>query len=278
MRLLQTILNWTGKRGSKGTQSGKSYRPQIENLEHRILMAADITGLGELGLIAPDNPDAEVTLDESTGILLIDGSDLSDEVFVATGTSTDDDSGTVRVTVNSETYTFGSDEVNAIHFHGNRGNDSFENATDIPSVAYGGTGHDTLIGGRSHDALFGQEGNDRIEGRGSADKIDGGSGNDALHGGRGGDRIVGGSGNDRINGGHGADQIQGNSGNDRINGGNHNDRIHAGPGDDVVSGGNGNDSIFGGRGNDTLFGNRGNDFIAGQHGNDVVHGGTGNDV
>ena len=71
MRLLQTILNWTGKRGSKGTQSGKSYQPKIENLENRILMAADITGLGELGLIAPDNPDAEVTLDESSGILVI---------------------------------------------------------------------------------------------------------------------------------------------------------------------------------------------------------------
>src|SRR3989304_2237884 len=73
------------------------------------------------------------------------------------GTVTADSPSTIRVRAESidgvVESTFQRSAVSSLYFFGGNGNDRFDNQTDIPSLALGEAGDDTLSGGRSKDEL-----------------------------------------------------------------------------------------------------------------------------
>jgi Ca2+-binding RTX toxin-like protein len=174
------------------------------------------------------------------------------------------------------------------------------------SIAYGGTGNDTLIGTEGADTLVGGEGHDSIVGLGGDDTLIGDSimfgdvaddahscggdfpvieivgsatgGNDTIHGGTGNDTIQGNQANDLIFGDEGDDIILGQEGNDLVFAGAGNDSVFGHEGDDTLFGGEGADVIYGNDGNDSIVGEAGNDSVYGGFGNDTIHGGEGQDV
>lgn len=105
----------------------------------------------------------------------------------------------------------------------------------MTSIAFGGSGNDTLDGGAGDDTIFGQGGDDLIiGGRDSLasrdinntidvedleDQTESDDGNDALYGGGGNDVILGGQGNDILDGGAGDDTLSGQDGIDVFRGG-----------------------------------------------------------
>jgi Ca2+-binding RTX toxin-like protein len=108
------------------------------------------------------------------------------------------------------TWEFNRRDVSSISFSGGDGDDEFHNTTpDIPSVAYGGDGNDTLTGGSSCDWLYGQDGADVLRGNGGPDSLYGGAGVDELHGGTSNDYLDGGNEGkrDRVWGDAGADTV-----------------------------------------------------------------------
>lgn len=246
-----------------------------------------------------------ITLDPSTGILLIEGSLEEDHVFVSSLSETE-----IQVEfVDFETRTFARSDVISIRFNGRALDDSFTNDTDIASKAFGNGGNDVLNGGLAEDVLSGGGGDDTLSGNGGDDDLRGGPGNDNLDGGDGNDLlsgyfgddtitgsdgndiIFGGKGNDDIDAGIGDDTVYGQegddviedavfssmSGNDSIYGNAGNDMIIAGPGDDIVYGGDGDDNIRGFDGNDEIRGGTGDDNIRGDDGNDLIFGNDGDD-
>jgi Ca2+-binding RTX toxin-like protein len=119
--------------------------------------------------------------------------------------------------------------VNGMYFLGGEGNDRFDNATSVPSSAYGGGGDDVLWGGFTNDALYGGAGNDQLLGFGGNDLLLGDDGDDLVSGGSGKDTLYGdsydidtghsGTGRDSLDGGAGADYLHGGAGDDHLDGG-----------------------------------------------------------
>jgi Ca2+-binding RTX toxin-like protein len=182
---------------------------------------------------------------------------------------------------------FNKAEITKIRFYGGDGNDSFTNATALPSLANGDAGDDKLVGGTGSDELDGGDGNDSIYGGDGDDRILGGAGIDLIRGEEGNDTIDGQSGDDIIYGQGGADYILGSAGNDRIYGGDGNDSLYGGEGNnilygdggnDLVVGGDDNDSLYGGDGDDRILGGAGIDLIRGEEGNDTIDGQSGDDI
>lgn len=148
------------------------------------------------------------------GVVVIDGTANDDVALVVVDTrgtaSAADDK--VRVDLGhggvGVTFVYDLDDVSAVQFYGNDGDDEFRNSTVcLSSDAWGGEGNDTLAGGARSDRFWGQDGNDRLLGNGQNDSLYGGSGTDTLSGGSGSDRLDGGDDNidDRLTGGSGAD-------------------------------------------------------------------------
>ena len=103
-------------------------------------------------------------------------------------------------------------KIHEIWFHGSSGEDRFTNSTDIPSIAFGRGGNDTLTGGTSTDELHGHDDIDLLSGDAGDDFLYGGFGSDVLFGGPGDDYLhVKATGNDADNnvlcGGNGADEL-----------------------------------------------------------------------
>ncbi|MEM8872653.1 MAG: SdrD B-like domain-containing protein [Planctomycetota bacterium] len=200
--------------------------------------------------------------------------------------------------------------VTAILFDGGAGNDSLtllssaDGVFDIPVMAFGGAGNDslngsvvddtldggegndeiftfagnhTVLGGGGNDTIVAEGGNDSIDGGAGADTIDGGEGNNTVLGGGGSDTIMTGGGTDDIDAGAGADSVLSAGGADTIIGGAGPDYIEAGSGNDSVEGGGGSDTILGLSGNDDLSGGGATDSILGADGNDTISGGGGSD-
>jgi hypothetical protein len=174
-------------------------------------------------------------------------------------------------------YQFAVDDVPKIFYHGYGGNDEFTNNSYTEAAAWGGTGHDTIVGGAGKVTVFGEAGNDKISvGAPAFDVvISGGKGNDVIHGSRQRDTIHGDDDNDTIYGYDGSDALFGDLGNDKLYGGN---------GNDFLSGGYGNDWLYGEEGDDILFagpssqsGFLDNDKLYGGNGYDSLWGGTGDD-
>lgn len=182
--------------------------------------------------------------------------------------------------------TFERANVASMTIYGGEGSDSIHNVTNVPMVAYGDGGDDTIAGGSAADTLEGGLGNDRISGGGGNDLLRGGDGNDLMHGEGGDDQLIGDAGHDSLYGGDGADQLYGGLGNDQLHGEAANDelrgedgddRLIGGDGADDLQGGNGHDELFGGQNNDTLRGGEGNDQLRGEGGEDTLIGDGGND-
>ena len=89
------------------------------------------------------------------------------------------------------------------------GDDVF--AADLPAVAHGGSGADSLrVGG----ALFGDSGDDSLSSQSGQDTLHGGPGRDRLSGGVDQDTLAGGSGDDLLRGEQGDDVLRGGPGRD----------------------------------------------------------------
>jgi Ca2+-binding RTX toxin-like protein len=156
--------------------------------------------------------------------------------------------------------------VNSIYTYGYGGNDSIDYSGISSSisltwtVAYGGSGDDTITGSFTNDNLYGEDGIDTIFGRQGSDWLYGGEGDDSLYA-----DWSGSSGSS----GSGTDHLHGQGGNDYLWGGDFNDDLN---------GGDGNDSIYGNNGADSLVGGAGNDYLSGGSGNDTINGGSGIDL
>ncbi len=215
----------------------------------------------------------------ATSEIVIEGSAGADTVNVWTDTS---NSSVVHFSLQNATGTqsvaYSRAVVAQVRFAGGDGDDTFQNATDIPTLAVGDGGNDTLIGGLGRNFLRGGSGNDQLVGNSGDDQLYGDDGDDTLYGYAGNDTLEGGAGNDTLYGGAGNDNLAGGDGDDRLYGEADTDLLSGGAGADNLQGGSGNDSLFGGVGNDTLDGQDGDDGVYGEDGNDTLYGGLGNDT
>lgn len=298
---MRSIIQWCRDvRTRLGLQARRAQRRKalrgrgMENLEPRsVLSASPVIGL------------------PFDGVIRIQGSSAPDTVNV-TG-----DYSTVTVAVQSPLgnvrQTFYRSFVSSVTFQGGDGNDSFTNATNIPTSAYGGLGNDTLAAGSARSELSGDGGDDVLVGGGDGDVLLGGigddfvlagPGNDYVYSDMGDDTVYGEAGHDTLYGGVGNDQLFGDAGNDFVYGNNgglgaagytDNDSLYGGAGADILRGESGrdllsgdadhdqldggteNDSLYGGTGNDSLNGQAGNDLLSGEQGHDSVVGGAGHD-
>ena len=225
----------------------------LESLEHRVLLAADITLRisGEL-LIIGDGSDNVVQVHQSADQILVDGG--------ADGS-----------------FSFSSSAVRRVRFLGRAGDDQFTNHTSIPTVAYGNQGNDKLTGGSGADRLYGGPGDDCLLGNAGDDELHGDSGDDLLVGGDGNDSAYGWFGDDTLLGDAGNDYLSGYLGNDVLRGGSGNDELHGHEGNDLLFGDEGDDDLFGWTGDDLLSGGDGNDYLSGWAGSDLLIGGKGDD-
>jgi Ca2+-binding RTX toxin-like protein len=170
------------------TPARPSFRPQVEGLEDRRVMSANLVG----------------------STLVINGSNGGDTVILSYKRI-----GFFNFVRVQETFDgfiqrdkhFLASRVSQISFTGRDGDDTLENNTAIRSWAYGGNGQDTFYGGSKNDWFHGGNDKDVLEGRGGNDTLygsfgfdilDGGAGNDFLHGGIDGyaDELTGGTGAD----------------------------------------------------------------------------------
>ena len=258
----------------------------LELLEIRQLLAADVALTVESGLLSirgTTGPDDIRVWQSGTDLIIWSGSG---------------DRAAIQSTVPLA-------DVTSIDFRGRDGDDRFENGSNLPCVANGNNGDDTLLGGAADDQLYGGPGNDELQGGAGNDslhgdygddrleggdgddqlygwygddQLDGGAGNDDLSGYEGNDQLCGGEGNDVLKGHEGKDLLSGDSGDDKLYGWTGADRLTGGDGDDYLSGWTNNDILLGGEGKDTLRGHAGKDLIYGQEGDDIVSGGSGDDV
>ncbi|MEP2943004.1 MAG: VCBS domain-containing protein, partial [Hyphomicrobiales bacterium] len=120
---------------------------------------------------------------ETTGIEVIDGSELGGERLQSNGSTVDYDFTDVTLIEVDEIRGTGSDDS----IIGSAGDDNID-GRDGNDTLSGGLGDDTIEGGSGNDTLSGGLGNDTIEG-GSGDDLftfDAGDGNDTISGGAGG--------------------------------------------------------------------------------------------
>lgn len=112
-------------------------------------------------------------------------------------------------------------------------------APEVPSVIFGTTQGDSIIGTDGPDVIYGfapdQFGHPSLSISDGGDFILGGGGRDFIRGGGGGDHIEGGAGDDHIEGNFGNDLVDGGAGNDRINGDDGSDVFIGGPGADSMA-------------------------------------------
>ncbi len=136
----------------------------------------------------------------------------------------------------------GTTDVKTVVFNGGKGHDVLDaTQADLPIIAKGGQGNDTLKSGSGNDILRGERGNDWLSGGDGVDELRGGRGKDTLIGDKGNDKVFGGRGNDLLiwNNGDGSDLMNGGAGYDtvQVNGAN-------GPGDQFLLKANGNQALF----------------------------------
>ena len=258
-------------------------RLRLEQLENRRLLANDLA-----------------TLDETTKVLTIEGTNKNDSISVGlVETTTAGVVGSnITVTVNKREYQFASDGVNAIVINGRNGNDWIwiEDTVTANATINAGLGNDRVKGGGGNDTIFGDKGNDRLRGGAGNDIISGGVGNDwawgddgddTVHGDVGNDHVLGGLGNDLVYGDAGQDAVDGNEGDDTLWGGLGHDQLHGGAGNDALYGeankdllwgDDGDDQLFGGDDKDHLWGGLGNDVLKGEAGEDHLDGGAGDNL
>ena len=253
--------------------TNRAYRKRrllLENLENRVLMAADIHF--------------------SHGTLQINGTDFDDKVEISSEIRTYRyGSGVlslphIRASVSDANdnllieRTYDPHRVKRIRVFAHDGNDIVRNNTDIVSSQFGGDGEDRLYGGSANDVLIGGNQSDRLYGFAGGDTLLGGEGRDYLYGHWGDDTLRGGEGGDYLYGNSGDDELFGQAGNDRMYGGANNDTLEGGEGDDYLYGNSGDDELFGLAGNDRMYGGADDDLLVGGDDDDYLYGSWGDDT
>jgi Ca2+-binding RTX toxin-like protein len=219
---------------------------------------------------------AQITFDATDSQVYIAGTADADQVQIWR----DNDNLQVQLQnlAGVENQAFALSSVASIKFLGGDGDDSFFNSSSITSLAYGGTGNDTLSGGSGNDRFFGNIGDDNLYGNGGDDELRGEDDNDIIMGGSGADLLLGSNGNDRLYGGRDNDDLYGDGGDDELRGESGDDRLFGSGGVDLLLGGWGNDRLWGGVDQDTLSGAQGDDELRGEDGNDTLLGGDNVDL
>lgn len=242
------------KQNRKRVRRTASRRLAFESLQSRELMAANVFAFGNQVAIYADPGGGAVYVTELSG----------NRISVTTG--------------GPYGHVFSKSDIQQIFFAGSSKTDIFINATDLPSVAYGGLGDDYLYGGSGMDRFYGQNGSDRLYGGSGRDTLLGGIGDDYLRGQAGHDTLSGGDGEDQLYGDDGRDTLRGGGNRDLLFGGDDRDDLYGDDGDDYLRGDAENDYLEGGRGNDTLDGGTGVDRLYGGEEDDTLYGGYGNDM
>lgn len=220
-------------------------------------------------LLEPRQLLAGIFYDASTGIITVEGSELSDRVEVNWISASQ-----IEVDfANVDQQNFEWSTASLLVFNGYAGDDRLENNTSVPTLAYGGPGQDVLVGGTAADRLLGGPGADQLKGRNGDDQLFGGDGPDELEGGHGHDQLFGNEGDDKLWGGTGNDLILGHAGDDLAFGNQGHDQLYGDLGSDTLVGDEGADTLVGGDQDDILFGGAGTDRILGQAGADWISGG-----
>lgn len=165
-------------------------------------------------------PGARIT---SNGTLLVEGSELSEEINLFGGSGD-----RVITQINGVTQSFRASKIKRIIVTAGDGNDVINLTTTAgrSQLVSGGFGNDSITGNGRGNYFDAVTGNDTLIGLG---------GDDTLLGGDEDDRIVGGSGNDSVLPGFGADQVFGESGDDTIFGGDGKDLLNGGSGFDTAT-------------------------------------------
>jgi Ca2+-binding RTX toxin-like protein len=195
---------------TKSTKAARAtFKPQLEGLEERRVMSANLVG-GNI-VITQSNGNDTATVTQTTGIFGLQFIKVQETIG--------------GVTQSPKSF-FAPLVTGRIVYFGNGGDDVFDNLTSIKCTAFGGAGNDILRGGHNDDILIGGDGNDQIFAR---------EGNDYLYGGNGNDILRGGQGDDHLYGGAGFDDMFGALGNDYLDGGHDGvaDKLAGGPGADT---------------------------------------------
>jgi len=268
---------------NRNTQRAQQRLHQVESLEDRRLMAANVTFHNSILSIYGDSTDDHVVVEQEMKRVTVPSQQRrffriprSRQRNVLTTTVVQKERNSAGLFAESSRESFFG-RVREIKFFGRNGNDYFQNNTNVPTVAYGGRGYDRIYGGTAADTLNGGSESDFLSGGSGNDRLNGGHGNDAIHGGPGADLLRGDEGNDRLFGYSGDDTVFGGNGKDRLYGGSGDDRLFGDDGNDLLRGGSGADELFGQNGSDELLGQGGRDLLKGGSGRDVLRGGSGND-
>lgn len=266
------------------------------------------------GLNRLSGGDGDDVLVISSGVVIADGGDGYDELWLAPPSS-------ASVTLSYASLTAGGGSyagIESIVLFGDVNADTLQGGVLI-DVLVGGGGTDSLSGGADDDELFGEAGADTLSGGSGADTIDGSSGDDLITPGDGADDIWGGAGvdtvdfsvelsgvelvmnasrlvdgaaetmqgvenilgspfGDRITGDANANRIFGAAGSDTLLGGEGANYLRGDDGGDSLSGGSGFDDINGNLGDDTSAGGLGDDWVVGGKENDTLSGDAGGDL
>lgn len=237
----------------------------FESLESRRLLAAEMTGAGELLVVGTQDDDVIVVeAGEAPGTVRLYGVyDVEDATLfegvdsIRVAALRGDD----EITLSGDLRDTDGNAMTTRAFAGAGDDKVFGSANDDilvgglgTDVIRGNAGVDVIAAGGGSDWVFGGEGNDLLIGNWGHDHLWGDEGNDAIYGGAGHDTLFGGDGDDFMAGQLGFDSVYGGLGADVVRGGGHADVLRGGDGDDLVVGGWGPDDLYGGAGTDQLFG------------------------
>jgi Ca2+-binding RTX toxin-like protein len=276
------------------------YRPGVDLLEDRQLLAASLTASFVEGILRVEGTEAADTINVRQFFVAGDTQAVPGDAIAPPPPSVPHLSvdGTPILIKGTAVGSVPVALVKRIEVFGLGGNDrvvlgakdsKFDPDLTVGGHLEGGAGDDTLLGSAGHDTLVGQEGCDSLHGHSGNDTLSGGDGDDTLDGSFGNDSLTGGAGNDTMSGSDGDDVMLGNDGNDLMFGQGGFDVLAGGDDNDTLDGGAQDDSLYGEGGSDSLLGRDGNDYLAGDllaypdgdpdiPGNDTLSGGAGNDT
>ncbi len=238
--------------------AGPPFRPNLEVLECRALLAAGLT-------VSLDGDVLRITGTEAADVIRV--RQINDHITVD-GTPGVYDAGAIhRIVVNA----LGGDDTVDLNSQAVGG----QQAIHIDSDINGGAGNDTLAGGTGNDILSGGAGNDTLNG---------GGGNDTYafvaDTNLGVDTITDSGGADTISFAGTIADVRLDLSSTAVQNVNPNLALTLASGSSIedLTGGNGNDTLTGNGLSNTLIGNTGNDTLRGGGGNDTLNGAGGNDT
>ena len=138
------------------------------NFSHSLLFVADranLIGERDINTLLEDNTATlSGVLSNGSGTILVYGTGLSDDISITEGS--------VHVHLNSFDFEFESSAVSSVRVYAGGGDDTVRMlVSDLPLLAWGGAGDDSLFGGNADDNLSGNAGDDQLYGGGGTNTI-----------------------------------------------------------------------------------------------------------